>query len=107
LHQIFQSLTPEAEVVVQDFTPLIESRGHSSTSNNAEIKGKTKRGQLLVGFCNAKKEEIFKLYGSQAISKIHLFRRFILLRELLLYEYKADYVTTTTHMLCAPQDLLR
>ena len=87
----------ELKEVVLDFTPLIESLRGGSTSNNAEIKGKTKRGQLWVGFCNAKKEEFFKLEGgSQAISKIQLFRRFILLRELLLSEYKADYIIIDT-----------
>jgi chromosome partitioning protein len=87
----------ELNEVVLDFTPLIESRGRSSTSNNAEIKGRAKHGQLWIGFCNAKKEEIFKLEGgSQAVSKIHLFRRFILLKELLLSEYQADYIIIDT-----------
>ena len=90
----------ELKEVVLDFTPIIESR--SSTSNNAEIKGNTKHGQLWVGFCNAKKEEIYKLEGGsqatgkQYTSKIQLLRRFILLRELLTSEYKADYIIIDT-----------
>ena len=86
----------ELKEVVLDFTPLIESRGGSSTSNNAQIKGKTKCGQLWVGFCNAKKEEIFKLEGGSQATKMQLFRRFILLRELLLSEYEADYIIIDT-----------
>ena len=92
----------ELKEVVLDFTPLIESHRGGSTSNNDEIKGKMKRGQLWVGFCNAKKEEIFKLEGGsqatgkQDTSKIHLFRRFILLREMLLSEYQVDYIIIDT-----------
>ena len=85
----------ELDEVVLDFTPLIESRAGSSISNNAESKGKTKRGQLWVGFCNAKKEEIFKLEGGGKQRK-HLFRRFILLRELLISKYQVDYVIIDT-----------
>jgi chromosome partitioning protein len=84
----------ELKEVVLDLTPLIECRGGSSTSNNAEIKGYTRRGQLWVGFCNSKKEEIYKMESGS--SKINLFRRFILLRELLTSEYKADYIIIDT-----------
>jgi chromosome partitioning protein len=89
----------ELKEVVLDFTPLIDSR--SSISNNAE-KANTKRGQLWVGFSNGKKEEIYKLEGGsqatgkQYTSKIHLLRRFILLRELITSEYKADYIIIDT-----------
>jgi chromosome partitioning protein len=92
----------ELKEVILDFTSLIESRAGSSASNNAQIKANTKRGQLWVGFCNAKKEEIYKMEGSssamgkQHTSKIHLLRRFILLRELLTSEYKADYIIIDT-----------
>jgi hypothetical protein len=67
-----------------------------------ETKTKAKSGHLGVGFCNAKKEEIYKLEGGspatgkQDTSKIHLLRRFILLRELLISEYHADYVIIDT-----------
>jgi chromosome partitioning protein len=80
----------EIEEVVLDVTSLIKR--HSSMSSNAE-----KCGQLWVGFSNAKKEEIFKLEDSQASSKLNLFRRFILLKELLASPgYKADYVIIDT-----------
>lgn len=92
----------ELKEVVLDFTPVIDRIGGGSTSNSAETKAKAKRGQLWVGFCNAKKEEIYKLEGGspatgkQDTSKIHLLRRFILLRELLISEYHADYVIIDT-----------
>ena len=48
----------ELKEVVLDFTPVIDKIVGSSTSDSAETKAKAKRGQLWVGFCNAKKEEI-------------------------------------------------
>ena len=92
----------ELKEVVLDFTPVIDRIGETSTSNSVETKTKAKRGQLGVGFCNAKKEEIYKLEGGspatgkQDTSKIHLLRRFILLRELLISEYHADYIIIDT-----------
>lgn len=92
----------ELKEVVLDFSPLIDKIVGSSTSDSADAKAKAKRGQLWVGFCNAKKEEIYKLEGGspatgkQDTSKIHLLRRFILLRELLISEYHADYVIIDT-----------
>jgi chromosome partitioning protein len=89
----------ELKEVVLDFTPLIQNHGGGSISNT---KGKTKCGQLWVGFCNAKKDEIYKLEGSsqltgrQDTSKKHLFRRFVLLREMLLSEYQVDYIIIDT-----------
>jgi len=93
----------ELKEVVMDFTPLINRIWRSGTSNNVDSnRSKAKTGQLWVGFCNAKKEEIYKLEGGspatsrQDTSKIHLLRRFILLRELLISEYHADYVIIDT-----------
>ena len=92
----------ELKEVVLDFTPVIDRIGETGTSNSVETKTKAKRGQLGVGFCNAKKEEIYKLEGGspatgkQDTSKIHLLRRFILLRELLISEYHADYIIIDT-----------
>ena len=92
----------ELKEVVLDFTPLIDKIVGRSTSDSAETKAKAKGGQLWVGFCNAKKEEIYKLEGGspatgkQDTSKIHLLRRFILLRELLISEHHADFVIIDT-----------
>jgi hypothetical protein len=74
----------ELEEVLMDLTPLIEG---------GEDNGKS-TGDLWVGFCNAKKEEIFKLEGLS--SRLNVFRRFILLRELISYQYEADYIIIDT-----------
>jgi chromosome partitioning protein len=72
--------------VVLDLTPLVEGgRGN----------GKPTGGRLWVGFCNANKEEILKFETVLGKKSINLFRRFILLRE-LLYQYKADYIIIDT-----------
>jgi len=75
----------ELKEVILDLTHLIEGGGGS---------GKSTGGQLWVGFCNAKKEEIFKLEGRS--SRLNVFRRFIHLRELLSNQYKADYIIIDT-----------
>ena len=72
----------ELKEVVLDLTHLIKGSGKSTG------------GQLWVGFCNAKKEEIFKLEGRS--SRLNVFRRFIELRELLSSQYKADYIIIDT-----------
>jgi chromosome partitioning protein len=72
----------ELKEVVLDLTPLIEA----GVGN-----GKSTGGQLWVGFCNAKKEEIFKIEAGGS-SRINTFRRFIHLRELLMCQHKADYI---------------
>jgi hypothetical protein len=53
---------------------------------------------LYVGFCNPKKEEIYKLDGGgkQDSSKIQLLRRFVLLREQIISNYDADYIIIDT-----------
>ena len=72
----------ELKEVVLDLTHLIEGSGKSTG------------GRLWVGFCNAKKEEIFKLEGRS--SRLNVFRRFIGLKELLSSQYKADYIIIDT-----------
>jgi chromosome partitioning protein len=83
--------------VVLDFTPLIQNHGDGSISNT---KGNVKCGQLWVGLCNAKKDEIYKMEGSsqggRQDTKKQLFRRFVLLREMLLSEYQVDYIIIDT-----------
>jgi chromosome partitioning protein len=55
-------------------------------------------GKLYVGFCNPKKEEIYRLDGAgkQDSSKIQLLRRFVLLREQIISNYDADYIIIDT-----------
>lgn len=56
-----------------------------------------KKGQLWVGFSNPKKEEIYKIEGGkEEISKMQLLRKFILLREQLISDYKVDYIIIDT-----------
>jgi MinD superfamily P-loop ATPase len=53
-------------------------------------------GKLWIGFCNAKKEEIYKIEtGSLESSKSQL-RRFIVLRDKLIRDYDLDYVIIDT-----------
>jgi chromosome partitioning protein len=55
-------------------------------------------GKLFVGFCNPKKEEIYKLDGGgkQDNYKIQLLRRFVLLREQIISNFDADYIIIDT-----------
>jgi chromosome partitioning protein len=75
----------ELNEVILDLTHLVEGGGGNRKSTI---------GQLWVGFCSAEKEEIFKLEGRS--SRLNMFRRFIHLRELLSYQYKADYIIIDT-----------
>jgi MinD-like ATPase involved in chromosome partitioning or flagellar assembly len=81
----------EVDDVMMDLTPTIVI--NTSDNNNSSVKGR-----LYVGFCNPKKEEIYKLDGGtmQDISRIQLFRRFILLREQIVSNYDADYIIIDT-----------
>lgn len=68
----------------------------SATLSNNNITRNS--GKLYVGFCNPKKEEIYRLDGAgkQDSSKIQLLRRFVLLREQIISNYDADYIIIDT-----------
>jgi chromosome partitioning protein len=85
-------LYSEAEIgdVMQDLTPKV-SAAVMGTEKPDSIKGK-----LWVGFCNAKKEEIYKLEGGADTTRKQFLRRFILLREQLITTYDADYIVIDT-----------
>lgn len=85
-------LYSEAEVgeVMQDLTSNV-SEMFTGTEKEDNIKGK-----LWVGFCNSKKEEIYKLEGGADTTRKQLLRRFILLREQLITNYDADYIVIDT-----------
>lgn len=54
------------------------------------------KGQLWIGFCNAKKDEIYKIEaGTSENTKLQL-RRFIMLRQKLMLDYKLDYIIIDT-----------
>jgi cellulose biosynthesis protein BcsQ len=95
----FLNGTAEVGDIIMDLTPAIEDVYYNS---NPSAKGKEKEkitGKLWVGFCNSKKEEIYRLEGGggkQDSSKIQLLRRFILLREQLISLHDADYIIIDT-----------
>jgi chromosome partitioning protein len=87
----FLNGTADVGEVVMDITPAVEE-----INNNIKISG-----NLWVGLCSSRKEEIYKLEGSsgggkQDSSKIQLLRRFILLREQLISLHDADYIIIDT-----------
>jgi chromosome partitioning protein len=93
----FLNGTAEVGDVIMDLTPAIEEVYHNSSSSAKEKEKIT--GKLWVGFCNSKKEEIYRLEGGggkQDSSKIQLLRRFILLREQLISLHDADYIIIDT-----------
>jgi cellulose biosynthesis protein BcsQ len=59
--------------------------------NASEIKG-----QLWIGFCNVKKEEVYKIEAGTSESSKSQLRRFILLRENLIRDYDLDYILIDT-----------
>jgi hypothetical protein len=87
----FLNGTAEIADVVVDITPRIINA--TNDNNNNPVNGK-----LYVGFCNPKKEEIYKLdYGGKQDSpRIQLLRRLILLREQIISKYDADYIIIDT-----------
>jgi chromosome partitioning protein len=75
-----------------DLTSTVLSRNGDTNNGNGQV------GKLYVGFCNPKKEEIYRLDGAgkQDNSKIQLLRRFVLLREQRISNYDADYIIIDT-----------
>src|SRR5574338_16458 len=72
-----------------DMTSLIAE--NDDKNNNSKI------GKFWVGFCNPKKEEVYKLEGGKEEgSKMQLLRKFILLRERLISDYDLDYIIIDT-----------
>jgi cellulose biosynthesis protein BcsQ len=85
-------LLGEAEVdeVMTEVTDIIED--YSKKYDKAtEV-----RGRLWIGFCNVKKEEIYKIEGGTSESSKSQLRRFIILREKLVRDYELDYVIIDT-----------
>ena len=54
------------------------------------------KGQLWIGFCNVKKEEVYKIEAGTSDSSKSQLRRFILLREKLIRDYNLDYILIDT-----------
>src|SRR5918999_5729837 len=87
----------KVEEILKDLTSTVLS-GSSGGTNNGNGSGSGSGGKLYVGFCNPKKEEIYRLDGAgkQDSSKIQLLRRFVLLREQIISNYDADYIIIDT-----------
>jgi MinD-like ATPase involved in chromosome partitioning or flagellar assembly len=87
----------KVEEILKDLTSTVLS-GSSGGTNNGNGNGSGSGGKLYVGFCNPKKEEIYRLDGAgkQDSSKIQLLRRFVLLREQIISNYDADYIIIDT-----------
>lgn len=85
-------LLGEAEVdeVMTPVTDSIQDYG-KKYDNTTEIKGK-----LWIGFCNVKKEEVYKIEAGTSDSSKSQLRRFILLRENLIRDYDLDYIIIDT-----------
>ena len=97
----FLNGTAEVGDVIMDLTPAIEEIYYNSSSFEKQKQTQKEKitGKLWVGFCNSKKEEIYRLEGGggkQDSSKIQLLRRFILLREQLISLHDADYIIIDT-----------
>lgn len=77
--------------VLNDMTSAL---GNDNNNNGDEKKS----GKLWVGFSNSKKEEIYKLDGSekQDGSRLHLLRKFIQMREEIVSNYEPDYIIIDT-----------
>jgi chromosome partitioning protein len=85
-------LLGEAEVD-EVMTPVTDSIQDyvKQFDNNSEIKGK-----LWIGFCNVKKDEVYKIEAGTSDSSKSQLRRFILLRETLIRDYDLDYILIDT-----------
>ncbi len=87
-------LTSEAELndVIVDLTSVVTGNNYDSNNNNGSSSS---NGKLWLGFSNPKKEEIYKLEGGKQ-EKVQFLRRFIVMREQLFSNFKADYVIVDT-----------
>jgi chromosome partitioning protein len=89
----------KVEEILKDLTSTVLSGSSAGTNDgNGSGNGSGNGGKLYVGFCNPKKEEIYRLDGAgkQDSSKIQLLRRFVLLREQIISNYDADYIIIDT-----------
>jgi chromosome partitioning protein len=86
-------LTGDTELndVMVDLTSVV---AENNDINNSSALASS-NGKLWLGFSNPKKEEIYKLEGGKQ-EKVQFLRRFIVMREKLFSDFKADYVIIDT-----------
>jgi cellulose biosynthesis protein BcsQ len=87
-------LTGDTELkdVIVDLTSVVARNGDNINSSSVST---STNGKLWLGFSNPKKEEIYKLEGGKQ-EKVQFLRRFIVMREQLFSDLKADYVIIDT-----------
>lgn len=94
-------LTGDTELndVIVDLTSIVMGNNYdnssSSSSTSSSAHTSSANGKLWLGFSNPKKEEIYKLEGGKQ-EKVQFLRRFIVMREQLFSNFKADYVIVDT-----------
>jgi cellulose biosynthesis protein BcsQ len=88
-------LTGGAELndVTVDLTSIVTGNDYDNKSSSSAHT--SANGKLWLGFSNPKKEEIYKLEGGKQ-EKVQFLRRFIVMREQLFSNFKADYVIVDT-----------
>lgn len=88
-------LTGDTELkdVIVDLTSVVT--GNTEANFNSTSDSPSSNGKLWLGFSNPKKEEIYKLEGGKQ-EKVQFLRRFIVMREQLFSDLKADYVIIDT-----------
>ncbi|HEU4823928.1 MAG TPA: ParA family protein [Nitrososphaeraceae archaeon] len=88
-------LTGDTELkdVIVDLTSVVA--GSTDANFNDSSVNTSTNGKLWLGFSNPKKEEIYKLEGGKQ-EKVQFLRRFIVMREQLFSDLKADYVIIDT-----------
>ncbi len=92
-------LTGDTELndVIVDLTSIVIGNNYDNNSSTSSSSAHTSsaNGKLWLGFSNPKKEEIYKLEGGKQ-EKVQFLRRFIVMREQLFSNFKADYVIVDT-----------
>jgi MinD-like ATPase involved in chromosome partitioning or flagellar assembly len=84
----------EVDDVMTPVTDTIIELGHKHDKDKTDLT--EEKGRLWIGFCSAKKDEIYKIEaGTSENTKLQL-RRFILLRQKLIQDYDLDYIIIDT-----------
>jgi chromosome partitioning protein len=91
-------LTGDTELkdIIVDLTSVVAGNDNNNVSSSSgSTSSSSTNGKLWLGFSNPKKEEIYKLEGGKQ-EKVQFLRRFIVMREQLFSDLKADYVIIDT-----------
>jgi chromosome partitioning protein len=92
-------LTGDTELkdIIVDLTSVVagNDNNNNNVSSSSGSTSSSTNGKLWLGFSNPKKEEIYKLEGGKQ-EKVQFLRRFIVMREQLFSDLKADYVIIDT-----------